>query len=83
MSCFCEPPQATKSNLSNSLQAQPYQLIHIVTHSIANFKNPKLSVITCFSYTEDETPLFFANEIPELDIEADLVVLRSCESGIG
>ncbi|MFK7947203.1 MAG: CHAT domain-containing protein [Saprospiraceae bacterium] len=75
---------ATKPNLIHNLKIQPYQFIHIATHGIVNFQNPKLSALVCYDNKKDmEKSLFFANEIQLQDIQADLIVLSSCESGIG
>ena len=79
---------ATKENLLQALQKQSYHFIHIATHGLVNFQNIKLSGLAC--HTPADTPsnrstssLLFANEIQRLPIQADLVVLSSCESGIG
>lgn len=74
---------ATKANLSNELESQPYQFIHIATHGLVNFKKPKLSALACYSKNATMDNLIYANEIQFKDINADLVVLSSCESGIG
>lgn len=75
---------ATKNALIQSLKKQPYQFVHIATHGIVNFQNAKLSALVCFGNSNNaESSLFFASEIQRQDIQADLVVLSSCESGIG
>jgi CHAT domain-containing protein/tetratricopeptide (TPR) repeat protein len=74
---------ATKNKLATELESQPYQFIHIATHGLVNFKNPKLSALACYSKNEKMDNLFYANEIQFKNINADLVVLSSCESGIG
>lgn len=75
--------KATKNNLSEALKSQHYQFIHIATHGIVNFKNPKLSSIACYASNKNNASLFYASEIQNTDIQADLVILSSCESGIG
>ena len=75
--------KATKSNLSNALKSKHYQFIHIATHGIVNFKNPKLSSIACYASKKKKESLFYASEIQNTNIQADLVILSSCESGIG
>ncbi|MGB0984934.1 MAG: CHAT domain-containing protein, partial [Saprospiraceae bacterium] len=40
---------ATKDKLSQQLESQSYQFIHIATHGLVNFKNPKLSALACYS----------------------------------
>jgi CHAT domain-containing protein len=75
---------ATKQALMIDLKNQSYQFVHIATHGIVNFQNAKLSALVCSDNTnKGENSLFFANEIQMQDIQADLVVLSSCESGIG
>ncbi len=75
--------KATKVNLSQHLEKQPYQFIHIATHGLVNFKTPKLSALACYSKNEMMNNLMYTNEIQFKNINADLVVLSSCESGIG
>lgn len=75
---------AKKENLLQKIGNQPYQFIHIATHGLVNFKNPKLSAFACYDDNDDmEKTLLFANEVQMQKIQADLVVLSSCESGIG
>ena len=74
---------ATKNKLSEKLESQSYQFVHIATHGLVNFKNPKLSALACYSKNETMDNLMYANEIQFKNINADLVVLSSCESGIG
>lgn len=75
--------KATKKNLLTALEAKPYQFIHIATHGLVNMDNHRLSGIACSHQDEKEEALLFANEIQQLDINADLVILSSCESGVG
>ncbi len=66
--------------------ASNYRIIHIATHSIMNAKNPRLSGII-LSQPQDsiqgEDGVLYTEEIYNLDLNADLLVLSSCESGTG
>ncbi|MGB0984336.1 MAG: CHAT domain-containing protein [Saprospiraceae bacterium] len=76
--------EATKKNLIQAIRKKPYQFLHIATHSIVNISNPKLSALACYTKNKEANDdLFFANEIQMENVQADLVVLSSCESGIG
>ena len=74
---------ATKTQFSQALENQSYQFVHIATHGLVNFKNPRLSALACYSKDGTMDNLMYANEIQFKDINADLVILSSCESGIG
>jgi CHAT domain-containing protein len=74
---------ATKKNFAQQLESQSYQFVHIATHGLVNFKNPRLSALACYSKDETMDNLLYANEIQFKNINADLVILSSCESGIG
>ena len=60
--------------------------MHLATHSFVNEDRPQLSGIA-FSQPIDSTAsddgILYPDEIYNLDINADLVVLSSCESGVG
>jgi CHAT domain-containing protein len=61
-------------------------IVHIATHGFINEKNPKLSAIL-FSQpkesTADDDGILYVDETFNLDLKAQLVVLSSCESGVG
>lgn len=77
--------QANEANLKAELQ-KPYHIVHIATHSFANIELPRFSGIAC-NYTGNDTSVedgvLYVNEIYNLTISADLVVLSSCDSGLG
>ena len=77
--------QANENALKTQCQ-QDYKYIHIASHSFPNFKNPKFSGIACSppkDSSETEDGILFVNEIYNMNLKADLVVLSSCESGLG
>ncbi|OJJ22894.1 hypothetical protein BKI52_00655 [marine bacterium AO1-C] len=66
---------------------QQFRFVHLATHSITNSKRPELAYIQ-FEPTPEHKDNFnegrlYANEIYALHLNADLVVLSSCESGSG
>ena len=69
-----------KKNIRN------YNIIHIATHSFVNESRPELSAIV-FAQPKDsnshEDGILYADETYNLDLNANLVVLSSCESGLG
>ncbi|RMG87305.1 MAG: CHAT domain-containing protein [Bacteroidetes bacterium] len=78
--------QANKENFIAKMKARPVQFLHIASHGVPDLKNPKTTFIACFpgdSPASDAENVLYANEIRSIDIQSDLVVLSSCESGIG
>ena len=76
---------AHEANLKANL-AGSYRFIHIAGHSFANLNNPKFSGIACIhseATNNQEDGILFTSEIYNLNIQADLVSLSSCESGYG
>jgi CHAT domain-containing protein len=74
---------ATKENFKS--EAGKYKYVHLATHSFVNPEKPQFSGII-LSQPEDtlnSRGILYSNEIYNLDLDADLVVLSSCESGIG
>lgn len=65
---------------------EKYSIIHIATHAFINNNDPELSglVLSLVDTQGNEQPGFLTvNQILGLKLEADLVVLSACETGIG
>lgn len=73
--------QAQKAVILQELQ-RPHKIVHFATHGFVNEKNYDLSALACFN-TDEEGEYIYANDYKNLNLTADLVVLSSCESGIG
>ena len=76
--------RATKGEFKAS--APGYSIIHIATHGVIDEDEPGLSALL-FAPGPDAAPdgdaLLYAGEIYNLRLNADLVTLSSCESGVG
>ena len=63
---------------------QQFRFVHLASHSFANLQSPRFSGIACVqSDTLQEDAILYVNEIYNLAVNSDLVVLSSCESGLG
>ena len=77
--------QATENNFKIS-GIKDYNFIHIATHSLSDKKNPKLSGLLFFHDKDrqvSEDGVLYSEETFNLDLNTELIVLSSCESGIG
>ncbi|NWF90884.1 MAG: CHAT domain-containing protein [Ignavibacteriaceae bacterium] len=63
-----------------------YKIVHIASHSFMNEDQPDISGVI-FAQPQDSVfindGILYAGETYNLDLNADLVVLSSCESGLG
>ncbi len=74
--------QATETAFKE--EASNYRLIHLATHSFVNRADSELSGVAFFQAKgEAEDGILYLPEIYPLELNADLVVLSSCESGKG
>jgi CHAT domain-containing protein/Tfp pilus assembly protein PilF len=74
---------ATEQNLK---MAKKYHIIHVATHGVFNEEKPQLSGLVFsqpFELSNDDDGFLYAGEVYNLDLESDLIVLSSCESGAG
>ena len=73
--------KATKENFLSQLPE--FQNIHIASHSVANRKRGEFSYIVFSKSDNDQPQILYANDIYQLKLNTDMVVLSSCESGVG
>ena len=70
--------------LLTSTSLQDYSYIHFATHAFVNELNPEFSGIVLWG--EDDNPdsgIVYVADIYNLNMNADLVVLGACETGLG
>ena len=73
---------ATEANFVD--QASGYQLIHLSTHGKANDQVGDYSFLAFYELKDSlENEWLYNKELYELDLNADMVVLSACETGIG
>ena len=72
---------ASESNFKNE-NLSKYRYLHFATHGIVNESEPALSRIF-LKPDENEDGSLYTGEIYNLKIDADLVTLSACETGLG
>ncbi len=74
---------ATESNFK-SANLEKYDIVHIATHGILNEEHPDLSALLFYKIDNSEDDgILYASEIYNMQINTNLTVLSSCESGSG
>nr|WP_255695595.1 CHAT domain-containing protein [Rhodohalobacter sp. 614A] len=72
---------ATKSAIENT-SFDDYGFIHFATHAFVNEDDPALSGIA-FWKGENDDGIIYVNDIYNMNLNADLVTLGACETGLG
>ncbi len=74
---------ATESTLKSD-DMYRYKFIHLATHGFINEEHPNLSGLIFYNSDDSlDDGILYAGEIYNLNLNADLIVLSACESGLG
>jgi CHAT domain-containing protein len=69
-----------------AFKAQPisqYRVVHLAVHAIADFHYPDRSALVLAADNPPEDSLLQVREITRLHLNADLVTLSACQTGVG
>ncbi len=65
-------------------KAAQFNILHLAVHGLVNEEKPELSGLALEEdNNREEDNILYAYEIKQLDLQAQLVVLSACETGIG
>lgn len=71
---------ANKSNFTTIIN--DYNIIHLATHAIVDNETPEYSYLA-FSEEDSKESLLYVNDLYATNINANLVTLSACETGLG
>ncbi len=60
-----------------------FNIIHLATHGVVNEENPELSCIYLHPQSDAEDGSLYTGEIFNLKLQAELVALSACQTGLG
>jgi len=63
-------------------QLSNFGMLHLATHAVFDDTKPEYSYLA-FSTTDDKESLLYVSDLYNLQINADLVTLSACETGVG
>jgi CHAT domain-containing protein len=77
--------EAREERLKGSKELRHYRILHFAVHTVLNEARPRYSglVLSAPAAASEEDGLLQVDEIFNLKLQADLVVLSACESGLG
>ena len=74
--------QADEKEVKN-VALKNFSYLHFATHGIVDETNPDLSRIYLYTSSESEDGNLYAGEIYNMDLNANLVTLSACQTGLG
>ncbi len=78
--------RANRQALNSNSHLNQYQIIHLATHGFADTEHPESSFILLSLVDQEgnyENGYLTLNDIFNLDLQANLVVLSACQTGVG